>query len=438
MDYIYGIIFMLVTVMIAVSMTVLKLLGRRCKYNNYYFWFEAAIFVWCASQAMIVLANRTYMLSIAYAIGNTGLCMVGTLWYKFVSEYTIIDVRHKVFRALWPVTLLTALFHEVMQLSNPFHHLYYGDFNMTRVGYGILFYTNIATTYLYVISGVIVLYFYMRKTKRESVKARGLVLAAAFFPLVFNALRLFGIISVKYDITSVGFGIAAVLTLRATLVYRFLDVDVSRKLEVANVKLALSEERNAIAQRVHDTQGHTLTMLNSYIKLADVSLSNEEYDKASSYLKDARELTSNGIKELRESINSMREEENYELVTQVVMQLVNQVKELQISVIVKGEDDERYSPLSRIVYDTLRECITNTHKYADATSMNIILRFKEDSLDIIIGDNGKGTGKLRENNGIRGIRERVLKVNGKVNFITGENEGFMTRVSLPVSNDGGH
>ncbi len=435
MDYVYGIIFMLVTVMIAVSMTVLRLLGRKCKYNRYYYWFEASIFVWCASQLMIVLASKTYMLDIAYAIGNTGLCLVGTLWYKFVAEYTIIDVKYKLFRMFWPVTILTSLFHELMQLSNPFHHLYYGDFNMTRVGYGILFYTNIGTTYLYVISGVVVLYLYMRKTKKESVKARGLVLAAAFFPLIFNALRLFGIVSVKYDITSVGFGIAAVLTLRATIVYRFLDVDVTRKLEVANVKLALSEERNAIAQRVHDTQGHTLTMLNSYIKLADVALSNEDYDKASSYLKDARELTSNGIKELRESINSMKEEESYELVTKAVMQLVNQVKELDISVIVKGEDDERYSPLSRIVYDTLRECITNTHKYAEATSMNVILRFKEDSLDMIVGDNGKGVKKLKENNGIRGIRDRVYKAHGKVNFITGENEGFMTRVSLPLSNE---
>lgn len=432
MNYIYGIVFMLVTVVVAVSMTVLKLLGRKCSYNRYYFLFEAAILTWCMSQLMIVLSSNTVMLSISYAIGNVGLCFVGTLWYRFVAKYTITDVRTKYFKMFWPVTFLLSAFHALFALSNPVHHLYYGDFNVTRIGYGILFYTNIVTTYIYVLAGLIVLYLYMRRTNKEGVKARVLVVSSAFAPLIANVISLSGLISAKYDITSVGFGIAAVFVLRATLVYRFLDVDVNRELEVAGVKLALSEERNRIAQTVHDTQGHTLTMLNSYIKLADVALANEKYNEVNDYLKEASTLVSSGIKELRESINNMREEAEYELVTQAVMQLANQVKELKVSVIVKGEDDERYSPLSKIVYDSIRESITNTHKYADASNINIILRFKKDSLDVIIGDDGKGVKKLKENNGIRGIRERVHNAGGSVNFITGAGEGFMTRISLPL------
>ncbi|MCR4715653.1 MAG: hypothetical protein K5656_00595 [Lachnospiraceae bacterium] len=432
MNYIFGTIFMLVTVMVAVSMTVLKLLGRKCTYNNYYFAFEGAILIWCMSQLLIVLSNNTIMLSISYAIGNAGLCMVGTLWYKFVSEYTITEVRYKAFRFFWSVTLVLSVIHMLLAISNPIHHLYYGDFNITRIGYGILFYSNIVLTYLYVLLGLIVLVSYMRRTNKEGVKARTLIIASAFAPIIANVLRLTGVISAKYDITSVGFGIAAVFVLRATLVYRFLDVDYTKKLEVANVKLALSEERNRIAQNVHDTQGHTLTMLNSYIKLADISLNKGDVDDAKNYLKDASATVSSGIKELRESINSMREETEYELVTQTVMHLVNQVKEVKVSVIVKGEDSEKYSVLSKVVYDSIRESITNTHKYAEASCINIILKFNENSLDVIIGDDGKGTKKLKENNGIRGIRERVLKAGGKVNFITGVNEGFMMRISLPV------
>lgn len=41
----------------------------------------------------------------------------------------------------------------------------------------------------------------------------------------------------------------------------------SRELAVSRRRLAIEQERNRIAQEVHDTTGHTLTMLNSLIKL---------------------------------------------------------------------------------------------------------------------------------------------------------------------------
>ena len=143
-------------------------------------------------------------------------------------------------------------------------------------------------------------------------------------------------------------------------------------------------------------------------------------------------LTSQGIKELRESINQLREGESYELVTQGIMQLANQVKEIPVDVTVQGEDSEKYSHLSRVIYDCVRETITNTLKYAKASKMEIIVRFQDESVDLIIGDDGKGCETIEENNGIRGIKERVEAIGGTVKFISSEGEGFLTRIKVPV------
>ncbi len=206
----------------------------------------------------------------------------------------------------------------------------------------------------------------------------------------------------------------------------------TRELAITNERLALEKERNRIAQQVHDTAGHTLTMIQSYMKLAAVSVEKQEMDKVEEYLLQARSLTSDGIRELRESINQLRREASYELVTQGIMQLAAQVKEIPVEVTVQGEDSERYSHLSRVLYDSARESITNALKYSEASKIDMIVRFQQDSVELVICDDGKGCGNVEENNGIRGIRERVKEAEGTVRFITAIGEGFLTRIKVPV------
>lgn len=206
----------------------------------------------------------------------------------------------------------------------------------------------------------------------------------------------------------------------------------TRELAITNERLALERERNRIAQQVHDTAGHTLTMIQSYMKLAEVSNEKQEEDKVREYLAEARALSGEGIRELRQSINQLRKEASYELVTQGIMQLADQVKEIPVEVTVQGEDSRKYSHLSRVLYDCTRESITNALKYANASKMEIIIRFQQDTIDLIIGDDGRGCEELKENNGIYGIRERVEAIGGTVKFISSDGEGFLTRIKVPV------
>lgn len=205
----------------------------------------------------------------------------------------------------------------------------------------------------------------------------------------------------------------------------------TKALSISKEQLALARERNRIAQQVHDTTGHTLVMIQSLLKLA--MLTEEEGEETQrSYLDEARQLATNGIKELREAINELKREEGYELVTKGIMQLAQQVKEIPVQVTVQGTDDECYSHLSHVLYTTLRESITNCLKYAKATKMDVVLRFKKEQVELLIADDGRGCDVIVENNGLRGIRQRIRDAGGSVRFSSGINEGFLTRVQVPV------
>ncbi len=212
----------------------------------------------------------------------------------------------------------------------------------------------------------------------------------------------------------------------------------SRELAVSQQKLAMEQERNRIAQEVHDTTGHTLTMLNSLIKLIRFSCTEEKLKGAAAdpqleeYLSQAQELASGGIRELRWSINHLRQGTEGELVTQGVFQLASSVRETEVEVEIQGEDGPQYSHLSSTVYQCLREAITNSLRYASASHMDVIVKFEKEAVSLYVFDNGRGCSSIEESHGLRGIRERVDKAGGQARFLSSEGEGFQIFIRLPV------
>ncbi len=425
MSFVLGLIYILVIGAVLVSMVVLLLKGQKELFNRIYMGCQALVVVWCISQLLQLLAETKWELALAYGIGNIGICFIGTFWYFFAIIYTGGDIKG--IRKYLPLT--ASVFHYLMMLTSNWHHLYYKAFEREAVVYGVFFYTNVLLTYILVIVGSVVLYRNLQE-EQDTDRARGLIIASVLCPMFLNAVQLSGMVKVSFDITPLGFGISIICVLMATLKYHFLDLN--RELAITNEKLILEKERNRIAQEVHDTAGHTLTMIQSYMKLAQIANSHKEREKVGEYLEEAKVLTGKGIRELRQSINQLREEESYELMMQGIMQLANRVKEIPVEVTVQGEDSDKYSHLSRVIYDCVRESITNTLKYAQASKMEIVVRFSEDSIEIMIADDGIGCEFIEANNGIRGIRERIEKCGGTVRFISGNREGFLTRIHLDL------
>jgi signal transduction histidine kinase len=95
------------------------------------------------------------------------------------------------------------------------------------------------------------------------------------------------------------------------------------------------------------------------------------------------------------------------------------------------------SPEANIaLYRIAQECLTNIMKHAHATEVNFELHCTEETLTLIIEDNGRGFGRRRvglpQSYGIAGMRHRVSALGGDMTIAPGANgRGTTVTVTIP-------
>ncbi len=195
-------------------------------------------------------------------------------------------------------------------------------------------------------------------------------------------------------------------------------------------KLSIEQERNRIAQEIHDSAGHTFTMISSLARL--LSVEKENVSEIEKYIYEIDGLSRSGITQLRCSINNLRNDEFLSTVESAVRTVAEAVRGIKIELFVQGTEDSSFKFCIRTIYDNVRELVTNSMRYSSADRIDIILKFLKDHIELYVFDNGKGCSVINENNGLRGIRERTESLGGTVKFTSVENEGFNTVIKIPV------
>ncbi|GAA3303140.1 sensor histidine kinase [Dactylosporangium vinaceum] len=107
---------------------------------------------------------------------------------------------------------------------------------------------------------------------------------------------------------------------------------------------------------------------------------------------------------------------------------------LETSLGVFGEAVPLPESLSLAGYRIVQEAATNTLKHADATKLDIRIRYHADELELDVADNGRGTGRRTTGGlGLIGMRERVAAHDGTLE--TGPrtgSPGFRVRARFPL------
>ena len=204
------------------------------------------------------------------------------------------------------------------------------------------------------------------------------------------------------------------------------------ELAKAEKKLSIEQERNRIAQEIHDSAGHTFTMISSLARILEVECEKNS-PNIKNYISEIDSLSRSGVTQLRCSINNLREDEFMTSVTKAVKTVTDALRNIETEVCVQGTENESYSFCIKEIYDNCRETITNSVRYSNADRIDVIIKFLDIRLELYIFDNGKGCKEIKENNGLRGIRERTEKLGGSVKFSSVEGEGFTTIIKIPVT-----
>ncbi|MBD2493513.1 sensor histidine kinase [Nostoc sp. FACHB-280] len=218
------------------------------------------------------------------------------------------------------------------------------------------------------------------------------------------------------------------------------------KLAIANDKLrqyalrienqATLEERTRIAREIHDSLGHSLTALNLQLETA-LKLWNANPEKAQTFLARAKELGSKALKDVRQSVSTMRanplQEKTLEQAISVLLEDFHRANNISPRCFINLD----YPPPSDIniaLYRIIQESLTNISKHAQATEVIIALTSNKNSLRLMVQDNGRGFD-IQQNTtgfGLQSMRDRTLALGGEFNIHTSPNFGCQITVDIPL------
>ena len=193
--------------------------------------------------------------------------------------------------------------------------------------------------------------------------------------------------------------------------------------------LVKREERQRIARDLHDTLGHTLSLITLKSQLVE-KLIVKNPERASTEAKEITQTSRTALKQLRELISDMRMitvEEELEQI-KAILQAAN------IGLEIKQETSaSSLSPIEQnILGMCLREAVTNVVKHSKATRCTVSVLELQGELILTVEDNGIGLAdQNHDGNGIRGMKERIALIDGFVELGT-INPGTLLTVKVPV------
>ena len=264
--------------------------------------------------------------------------------------------------------------------------------------------------------------------------------------------------------------LASVLTLGISALFMQMAINAllnefqsRQKLSIANEQLAIAnsqlseyalkieelatlQERNRIARDIHDSVGHALTVLNLHLEAA-VKIWQTDPEEATEFLIESKRLGSNALKEVRQSISTLRADPLAELSLEdgIISLCEDLQRSSNISPNLDLDLDSNFSnfnlnlkPEIKIaIYRITQEAFTNIFKHAEATEVTIKIKVKNqksNNLQLIIDDNGKGFQPNQNTTGfgLHSMRDRALTVGGSLNVETAPNSGCKITATFPI------
>jgi len=206
-------------------------------------------------------------------------------------------------------------------------------------------------------------------------------------------------------------------------------------------ELAAAEERNRVARDIHDSVGHSLAVINVQLEKALVFL-RRDADVTEQAMKDARRAAKEALGDVRESVRTLRQSEEIFSLTESLTTLVERSKssELEIDLQMDGPESGYSKPALMTLFRAAQEALTNVHKHADASRVQITVHLGDGAGQLQVQDNGIGFDSKQVEErpthrhghyGLQGIRERLELVGGEMSLVSESGIGTTLTVTIP-------
>jgi signal transduction histidine kinase len=207
-------------------------------------------------------------------------------------------------------------------------------------------------------------------------------------------------------------------------------------------RLAAAEERARIARELHDVVAHGLSVMVVQAEAAR-SLLRSGRDGAERTMAEVERVGRESLSEMRRLLGVLDVGEPPSLAPQPGLtrleELVERFRgaELPVELVVDGDRRKLPSGVDLSAFRIVQEALTNVLKHAGKVPVKVTLRYREDSLEVEVLDEGHGGPDGRpppdaDGRGLVGMRERVALLGGRLSAGPEPSGGFKVACVLPV------
>jgi two-component system, NarL family, sensor histidine kinase DesK len=189
-------------------------------------------------------------------------------------------------------------------------------------------------------------------------------------------------------------------------------------------QLAAVAERERIARDLHDVLGHTLSLIVLKAELAG-RLIERDPQRAAQEIADVEKTARTALSEVREAIGGYRSQG-----LPAEMELArNTLQAAGVTLSCESPLPHLHAAEETVLCLAVREAVTNIVRHAQATHCSMRFTTSNDGYhSLLITDDGAHP-KLQEGNGLRGMRERVQSVGGRLSITA--DPGVCLLIELP-------
>lgn len=202
---------------------------------------------------------------------------------------------------------------------------------------------------------------------------------------------------------------------------------------VALAEVSIYEDRNRIAQEIHDIVGHTLTSTILQIE-AGRRLFYKDAEAASERLKEAQELVRHSLNEIRGAVHMLKEDKHADFMP-ILRQLIRDT-ERNTGVVIHAsiyEPPELSQAQKKTIYHALQEGLTNGIRHGGSTEFHFSLRTVGSNIEFKLKDQGLGAEHIKMGFGLKAMKDRVEQLGGSLVVDMQLNQGCEIVINLPYA-----
>lgn len=207
------------------------------------------------------------------------------------------------------------------------------------------------------------------------------------------------------------------------------------EMKLAETALA---ERHSVSTYLHDNLSQNLAYL--CLKLEQLALEDEQVGlhPARSYLQSMQDAAQTSYEIVRDMLENTHAKTTPNLINLIRANAkkVSERAHFKISIKEVGKEVPILPELQQTAFYVFQEALNNVEKHARAKKVNVLVNWSEDKLNLTVSDDGLGFNPQGLNGsnhfGFDIMRERVDKVNGRVDIQSSVNSGTKVTIVIPI------